>query len=40
MKSSVDVDFSEVMSKLATQVDKWSQSDFDDLNIKTIDKYI
>jgi hypothetical protein len=39
MKSSVDVDFSEIMSKLVTQVHKWSQSDFDDLNIKTIDKY-
>lgn len=39
MKSTVNENFDEIMSKLATQVDKWSQSDFDDLNIKTIDKY-
>jgi hypothetical protein len=39
MKSSVNENFDEIMSKLSKQVHKWSQSDFNDLNIKTIDKY-
>jgi len=39
MKSTVNENFDEIMSKLSKQVHKWSESDFNDLNIKTIDKY-
>jgi predicted RNase H-like nuclease (RuvC/YqgF family) len=39
MKSTVDESFNEILTKLSKQVAKWSESDFDDLNMKTIDKY-
>jgi hypothetical protein len=39
MKSTVDESFNEILTKLSKQVEKWSESDFNDLNMKTIDKY-